>query len=117
MSKNSLKRRAYRIRKKLRAVSKGRDRLSVFKSGNHIYAQIIDDSNSRTLVSASTLDKEIKRSGKSNCNKESAIKVGKLLVKRARERSIKIVVFDKGPHKYHGVIKALADEAREGLEF
>lgn len=109
-------RRKQRVRTKLRKVS-DRNRLSVFKSGRHIYAQIIDDSLAKTLVSASTLDKDIRRHSKSNCNIELAIKVGKLLADRAEERSIKYISFDKGGHKYHGVIKALAEEARKKLQF
>lgn len=112
----SFRRRRDRVRIKLRKVS-DRNRLSVFKSGLHIYAQIIDDSTSRTLVSASTLDKELRVIGKSNCNIGLAVKVGKLLADRAEKKSIKIVAFDKGGHKYHGVIKALADEARKKLQF
>ncbi|PCJ26937.1 MAG: 50S ribosomal protein L18 [Rickettsiales bacterium] len=113
---HSFKRRKERVRVKLKKVS-DRNRLSVFKSGRHIYAQIIDDSTSRTLVSASTLDKEIRVTAKSNCNVEFAVKVGKLLADRAAEKSINLVAFDKGGHKYHGVVKALADEARKKLQF
>lgn len=105
-----------RLRIKLRKIS-DRSRLSVFKSGRHVYAQIIDDSTSRTLVSASTLDKEIRKPAKSNCNIEFAVKVGKLLADRAAKEKIKLVAFDKGGHKYHGVVKALADEARKKLQF
>jgi large subunit ribosomal protein L18 len=112
----SFRKRRDRVRIKLRKVS-SRNRLSVFKSGRHIYAQIIDDSTSRTLVSASTLDKEIRKVNKSNCNIEFAVKVGKLLAERAVKKSIKLVAFDKGGHKYHGVVKALADEARKELQF
>ncbi|MCP5369743.1 MAG: 50S ribosomal protein L18 [Rickettsiaceae bacterium] len=116
VTKNNFDRRKERIRAKLRKVS-DRHRLSVFRSGQHIYAQIIDDVNSITLVSASTLDKSIRALSKSNCNIESAIKVGKLLADRAEEQSIKLVAFDKGGYKYHGVIKALADEARKKIQF
>ena len=118
MSANSLrfKKRRDRVRVKLRKVS-DRNRLSVFKSGRHIYAQIIDDVNSTTLVSASTLDKEIRKPAKSNCNVEFAVKVGKLLADRAAKKSITLVAFDKGGCKYHGVVKALADEARKKLQF
>lgn len=118
MSANNsrFKRRKDRVRVKLRKVS-DRNRLSVFKSGRHIYAQIIDDTNSVTLVSASTLDKEIRKSAKSNCNVEFAVRVGKLLADRAADKSIKLVAFDKGGHRYHGVVKALADEARKKLQF
>lgn len=114
MSANNqvFRKRRDRVRTKLRKIS-DRNRLSVFKSGRHIYAQIIDDSTSKTLVAASTLDKSIRKPAKSNCNVEFAVKVGKLLADRAEEKSIKLVAFDKGGHKYHGVIKALADEARK----
>ncbi len=112
----SFRKRKDRVRKKLRKVS-NRNRLSVFKSGRHIYAQIIDDSTSRTLISASTLDKEIREVNKSNCNINFAVKVGKLLAERAIKQSIKLVAFDKGRYKYHGVVKALAEEARKILQF
>ena len=115
-SNQSFIKRRQRVRTKLKKVS-DRNRLSVFKSGRHVYAQIIDDSTSRTLVAASTLDKEIRKQAKSNCNIEFAIKVGKLLADRAEKKSIKLVAFDKGGHKYHGVVKALADEARKKLQF
>jgi len=118
MSSKNLRfeRRTVRVRRKLRLVS-DRSRLSVFKSGRHLYAQIIDDATSRTLVSASTLEKDIRKIGKSNCNIESAVKVGKLLAERAATNGVKLVAFDKGGNKYHGVIKALADEARKELTF
>ena len=109
-------RRKQRVRTKLRKVS-DRHRLSVFKSGRHIYAQIIDDSSSRTLVAASTLDKEIRKHSKSNCSVEFAVMVGKLLADRAEAKLITLVAFDKGGHKYHGVVKALAEEARKKLQF
>ena len=112
----SFQKRKERVRTKLKKVS-DRNRLSVFKSGQHIYAQIIDDATSRTLVAASTLDKSIRKVGKSNCNIENAIKVGKMIGERAAEKAIKVVAFDKGGHKYHGIIKALADEARKNLNF
>lgn len=105
-----------RIRSKIARVS-DRVRLSVFKSGRHIYAQIIDDGNSSTIVSASTLDKTIRKPGKSLCNVELATKVGTLLAERASKKGVTKVVFDKGGYKYHGVIKALADAARKELEF
>lgn len=113
---NRFNRRKERLRIKLRKIS-DRSRLSIFKSSRHIYAQIINDTTARTLVSASTLDKEIKKDKKSNCNIESAILVGKLLAERAARKGIKLVAFDKGGNKYHGVIKALADEARKELNF
>jgi large subunit ribosomal protein L18 len=104
-----------RTRAKISRVS-DRARLSIFKSGRHIYAQVIDDANSVTLASASTLDKEIRQLKKSNCNIDSAIKVGELLAARMSKAEIKTIVFDRGGYKYHGVVKALADSVREKLE-
>jgi len=101
-----------RVRTKIQKVS-DRNRLSVYKSNKHIYAQIIDDVNSVTVASASTLDKEIIQKGKSNLNKDFAAKVGELIAKRAVEKGISEVVFDKSGFKYHGVIKELADSARK----
>ncbi|KDE49716.1 50S ribosomal protein L18 [Geobacillus sp. CAMR12739] len=93
-----------------------RPRLSVFRSNKHIYAQIIDDTKSSTIVSASTLDKEFGLDSTNNI--EAAKKVGELVAKRALEKGIKKVVFDRGGYLYHGRVKALADAAREaGLEF
>ena len=95
-----------------------RPRLNVFRSTNHIYAQLIDDVNRVTLASASTLDKEIKSAVKNTGNKEAARKVGELVAKRAIEGGHKVVVFDRGGYIYHGRILELANGAREaGLEF
>lgn len=106
-----------RIRKKIRGTAE-RPRLSVFKSLNHIYTQIIDDDAGHTLVSASTLSPELKGKIRHGGNIEAAKLVGKLIARKALEKGIKKVVFDRGGHKYHGAIKALADAARsEGLEF
>ena len=110
-------RRHRRVRKKVFGTLE-RPRLSVYGSLNHIYAQIIDDMKGHTLVAASTLDKELKTEIKHGGNVESAKKVGQLIAKRAVEKGIKKVVFDRGGFRYHGRIKALADAAREGgLEF
>ncbi len=110
-------RRHRRVRKKVFGTPE-RPRLSVYGSLNHIYAQIIDDMKGHTLVAASTLDKELKAEIKHGGNIESARKVGQLIAKRAVEKGIKKVVFDRGGFRYHGRIKALADAAREGgLEF
>lgn len=114
--RQKLERRKNRARQKIRAVST-RNRLSVFKSGRHLYAQIIDDSLAKTLVSVSTLEKEFRKEKKSNCNIDSAKKIGKVIGERASKMAIKEVVFDKGGRCYHGVIKALADEARKELNF
>ncbi|MGJ3204137.1 50S ribosomal protein L18 [Geobacillus thermoleovorans] len=109
------KKRHARIRKKIFGTAE-RPRLSVFRSNKHIYAQIIDDTKSATIVSASTLDKEFGLDSTNNI--EAAKKVGELVAKRALEKGIKKVVFDRGGYLYHGRVKALADSAREaGLEF
>lgn len=90
-------------------------RLCVFRSNANVYAQVIDDVNKITLVSASTLDKEVKTK---KSNKEAAKEVGALVAKRALEKNIKTVVYDRGGYIYHGVVKELAEAAREaGLEF
>jgi large subunit ribosomal protein L18 len=95
-----------------------RPRLAVFRSNNHVYAQVIDDVNGTTLVSASTLEKDIKAELKNTDDIEAAMKVGDVVAKRALEKGIKAVVFDRGGYIYHGKVKALADAAREaGLEF
>ncbi len=95
-----------------------RPRLSVFISLKNIYAQIIDDDNSRTLVSASTVDKEVKKDKKTAVNIAAAKKVGELLAKRALGKGISTVVFDRGEKKYHGRIEALAQSVRAaGLKF
>ena len=113
----SRKRRHVRVRKKVRGLTE-RPRISVFKSSKHIYAQVIDDDKGITLVSSSTLDNEIKNDLKHGGNQDAAKKVGALLAKRALEKGLRLVVFDRGGYHYHGRVKALADSAREtGLEF
>lgn len=95
-----------------------RPRLNVFRSSNNIYAQIIDDVNRVTLVSASTLDKELKGTLSATGNKEAAQRVGELVAKRAVSKGIEEVIFDRSGYIYHGRVKALADGAREaGLKF
>ncbi|MFE8703845.1 50S ribosomal protein L18 [Cytobacillus sp. FJAT-54145] len=109
------KKRHARVRSKLSGTA-ARPRLNVFRSSKHIYAQLIDDVNGVTLASASTLDKEV--SLESTGNVDAAVKVGELVAKRAVEKGVKAVVFDRGGYLYHGRVKALADAAREsGLEF
>ncbi|MBM3633041.1 MAG: 50S ribosomal protein L18 [Alphaproteobacteria bacterium] len=116
--KNARDRRKQRIRTKLRKVNSGRLRLSIYRSNCNIYAQIIDDEKSITLATASTIDKDIKKSLKSGCNKEAAIAVGQLIAKKAVKAGIKDVYFDRSGYLYHGRVKALADAAREnGLSF
>ena len=113
-------RRQYRVRNRIRrSVSVcGRPRLSVFRSNKHIYAQIIDDKEGRTLVAACTLEKNVFGSGHYAGNRDSAVKVGRLLAERALEQGIKEVVLDRGRNMYHGRVAALADAAREGgLQF
>ena len=106
-----------RIRKKLRG-SPERPRLAVFRSGTHIYAQVIDDDAGCTLCAAGSLDKELKAKLKSGANVAAAKEVGGLIAARAKEKGIEAVVFDRGGFQYHGRIKALADAARAaGLKF
>lgn len=110
-------RRRQRIRKKISGTNE-RPRLSVFRSLNHIYAQIVDDTTGRTLVSASTLDKEFKEVKGNKSNIEFAKKVGAMIAEKALNIGIQKVVFDRAGYRYHGCIKALADAAREkGLQF
>ncbi len=112
--KATRQRRHLRVRRKISGTPEC-PRLCVFRSNSNIYAQIIDDVAGNTLVSASTLDKEVKTK---HANKEAAKEVGTLIAKKAAEKNIKTVVFDRGGYIYHGVIKELAEAAREaGLEF
>ena len=98
--------------------SSEKPRLSVFRSHKHIYAQLIDDKNSLTLVFSSTLEKDIKEKMKSVSNKEASFLVGEKIGKKAKEKAITSVVFDKGKKAYHGRIKSLAEGARKaGLYF
>lgn len=94
-----------------------RPRLCVFRSNRHIYAQVVDDSASKTLASASTLDPELKDACKKPWNKEAAKSVGELVAKRAMDKGVKLVVFDRGGYIYHGRVAAVAEGAREaGLD-
>ena len=115
-SRNSMRKvRHERIRRHMRGTMSA-PRLNVFRSNTGIYAQIIDDESKKTLVSASSLDKELNL--KNGRNVEAASKVGELIAERAKKANIKKVVFDRGGYLYHGRVKALADAAREnGLEF
>ena len=95
-----------------------RPRLAVFRSNSHVYAQVIDDVAGKTIVSASTLEKDIKAELKNTDDIEAATKVGDIVAKRALEKGIKAVVFDRGGYIYHGKVAALAEAAREaGLQF
>lgn len=110
-------RRKRRVRYAVRTKAAGRMRLSVFRSGKHIYAQLIDDTKGVTLAAASTLDKDVRKL-KSTSTVDAAKTVGELIAKRAKDVKIKEVVFDRGGYLYHGRVKALADAAREnGLSF
>lgn len=107
-------RRHLRVRKKISGTA-DRPRLCVYRSNNNLFVQVIDDVQGTTLVSASTLDKEVKVK---HSNKEAAKEIGALIAKKAMEKNIKTVVFDRSGYVYHGVIKELAESAREaGLVF
>jgi len=107
-------RRKVRVRKTVRSAANGRPRLSVFRSSKHIYAQVIDDASSRTVASASSLEKNMAGKLKTGSDKEAAAAIGKLVAERALAAGVSTVVFDRGGYMYHGRIKALADAAREG---
>lgn len=113
-ARENMRRRAQRVRRRLKKYSNGRPRLSVFRSSKNISVQIIDDVTGTTLASASTLeDKKVKGS-----NLDAATRIGKLIAERAKKAKIEDVIFDRGPYLYHGRVKALADAAREaGLKF
>ena len=113
-SKELQQRRRTRLRYQLRQKSVGRPRLSVFRSGKHIYAQVIDDTQGRTLAAASSLDGNLRENLKTGADKSAAAAVGKLVAERAMAAGITQVVFDRGAYLYHGRVKALADAAREG---
>jgi large subunit ribosomal protein L18 len=117
MAKLSLfAKRRQRVRTALRAKGGGRPRLSIHRSGRHIYAQVIDDAQGRTVASASTLDKDVR--GTTGATAEAAANVGKRVAERASAAGVTRVVFDRGGFLFHGRVKALADAAREGgLEF
>ncbi|MBV8393255.1 MAG: 50S ribosomal protein L18 [Alphaproteobacteria bacterium] len=106
-------RRQARARYALRKAANGRPRLSVFRSGKHIYAQVIDDRKGVTLAAASSLDESFKDQ-KTGANKDAATAVGKLIAERAIAAGVKAVVFDRGGYQYHGRVAALATAAREG---
>ncbi len=103
-------RRHLRVRRKISGTA-NRPRLCIYRSNTNLYVQIIDDEAANTLVSASTLDKEIKTK---HANKEAAKELGSLIAKKALDKKIETVVFDRGGYIYHGVVKELAEAAREG---
>jgi large subunit ribosomal protein L18 len=111
-------RRTAKVRRNVRRAGGERARLSVFRSSKHIYAQLIDDASGRTVVSASSLEKDMRGALKTGANIDAAKAVGKMIAERASAKGIKQVVFDRGGYLYHGRVKALADAAREGgLDF
>lgn len=117
-AKQTMQRRAARVRRSIRKVAGDRPRLSIHRSSKNIYAQVIDDVAGRTLACASTLDKGLKGDLKTGADTAAAAAVGKLVGERAKEAGVTEVVFDRGAFIYHGRVKALADAAREaGLNF
>lgn len=109
-------RRKFRVRNQLR--SSGRPRLSIFRSGKHIYAQVIDDSLGQTLASASTVEKVLGGAGTCHSNSDGAVRVGKAIAERAVAKGVVKVCFDRGGSRYHGRVAALAEAARSsGLDF
>ncbi|WP_412057820.1 50S ribosomal protein L18 [Bartonella sp. DGB2] len=116
--KEILQRRAQRVRRQVKAVANGRLRLSVHRSNQNIYAQIIDDLRGHTVAAAGTLDAELKKTLQKGNDKVAASAVGKLIAERAKQVGVQDVVFDRGAYIYHGRVKALAEAAREGgLQF
>ncbi|MBW7851297.1 MAG: 50S ribosomal protein L18 [Rhodospirillales bacterium] len=113
-SNELFERRKMRTRAGLRKKGGGRPRLSVFRSGKHIYAQVIDDAKGVTLAAASSLEADLRKTLKNGADKAAAATVGKMIAERARAAGITDVVFDRGGYIYHGRVKALADAAREG---
>ena len=117
-NKKLFERRKRRTRHRLRKVERLKPRLSVFRSGKHIYAQVIDDLAGRTVAAASTLDRDIRDGLKTGANRDAAAQVGKVIADRAKSAGVETVVFDRGGYLYHGRVKALGDAAREaGLKF
>jgi len=111
-------RRAQRVRRMLVKTASGKPRLSVFRSSQHIYAQVIDDAKGVTVAAASSLDKGLRDKLKSGANKDAATQVGRLVAERAKAAGVDKVVFDRGAYIYHGRVKALSEAAREGgLDF
>ena len=107
-------RRTGRVRGALRRAAGERKRLSVYRSSKHIYAQVIDDADGVTIVSASSIEKTQRESLKTGASVDAAKAVGKLIAERAQQKGVKDVIFDRGGYLYHGRVKALAEAAREG---
>jgi large subunit ribosomal protein L18 len=113
-AKERFDRRERRVRYVLRTRGGGHVRLSVHRSGRHIYGQLIDDEQGRTLAAASSLEKALREELKTGADREAARRVGLLLAERAKAAGVEQVTFDRGGYRYHGRVKALADGAREG---
>ncbi len=113
-SKNLSDRRSRRTRLRIRKRAGDRPRLSVFRSGKHIYAQVIDDGAGKTLACASSIEKDMRGKLKNGSTTDAAGEIGKLVAERAVAQGVKEVVFDRGGYRYHGRVKALAEAAREG---
>ncbi len=115
--RESRERRHLRVRSKVAGTAEC-PRLNVYRSNRHLFAQVIDDAKGHTLVSASTVEEEMRKALADKTKTEQAVEIGKLIAKRAKEAGVNKVVFDRGGFQYHGRVKALADAAREGgLEF
>jgi len=112
--KTLFERRQRRTRYTVKRLGGGKPRLSVFRSGKHVYAQVIDDAAGRTLAAASTVDKDLRGALKTGADTAAAAAVGKAIAERAVKAGVSQVVFDRGGYVYHGRVKALADAAREG---
>ncbi len=113
-TKQLFDRRARRTRGNVKKNNSGRPRLAVFRSGKHIYAQVIDDVSGSTVAAASSIDKDVRSKLKNGANIEAASEVGKIVAERAKKAGVETVVFDRGGYLYHGRVKALAEAAREG---
>ncbi len=114
MSNTQASRRKARVRRNVRKTANGRPRLSVFRSSQHIYAQVIDDDKGVTLAAASSIEPDMRKSLKTGANREAASEIGKVLAERAIKAGVSDVVFDRGSYIFHGRVKALAEAAREG---
>ena len=114
MSNTQANRRKARVRRNVRKIANGRPRLSVFRSSQHIYAQVIDDEKGVTLAAASSIEPDMRKSLKTGANREAASEIGKVLAERAIKAGVSDVVFDRGSYIFHGRVKALAEAAREG---
>ena len=114
MSNTQANRRKARVRRNVRKIANGRPRLSVFRSSQHIYAQVIDDEKGVTLAAASSIEPDMRKSLKTGANREAASEIGKILAERAIKAGVSDVVFDRGSYIFHGRVKALAEAAREG---